>query len=76
MKLNLVLEMRLLCLGCRHKRDVKVNVLTPPEEWMWCPNCGPLDHAKQPGGSKQRRAQERNAAKGGVTIRGIPHRMR
>ena len=68
------LQMRLKCLGCGHSEALSVSPLVPPEEWMRCPKCGPLDHVRGPGSGRQKRAQQRNVAKGGVTVRGVPRR--
>ena len=64
--------MRLLCVGCGHTEAVRDVIFRSPDEWMVCPNCGPLDHITDPGRGESRKAQARNFAKGGVLIRGKP----
>jgi hypothetical protein len=67
------LGMRLLCQCCQSKWSLRPNIAAmPPEKWLTCEKCGPLNHARGPGQGKQRQAQERNVAKGGAIIRGVP----
>jgi hypothetical protein len=62
-------DVRLKCVTCGHQRDIRVDIFTPPEEWMRCPNWdGPVEHL-DPGKPASKEAQRRNFRKGGVLIR-------
>jgi hypothetical protein len=64
---------RLLCINCKHSERLRGDFfLMDPDEWMHCPYCGPLEQIFQAGGGESAKAKARNAAKGGVVIRGRP----
>jgi hypothetical protein len=73
-KLNIVLQMRLQCVGCGHKEDLRLNALdaAAPEDWLRCPNCGPLEQINEPGEPASKAAERRNFRRGGVVVRGRP----
>jgi hypothetical protein len=64
--------MRLLCQCCQSKWSLRADIVAEPEKWLRCDRCGPLNHARGPTQGKQRKAQQRNVAKGGAIVRGVP----
>jgi hypothetical protein len=72
-RFEIILAMRMQCVGCGHKEDVRLNLLdAAPDNWLHCPNCGPLEQIQTGTRRESKESGRRNFRRGGVVIRCRP----